>query len=304
MRSSRFTLGVAALIFLLIVVACRPGAPGATPALGDDQITVGSFNFPESVLIGELYAQALEASHFRVLRRLNLGTRELVDPALQRGLLEVVPEYAGSALVFFGGTPDADTSTTLGRLRSAVAARGLTALEAAPAMDRNGFAMTSAKARSLRVGKLSDLRSRAGSLSFGGPPECPQRPLCLLGLTDRYGLHFERFVPLDTGGPLTVRSLSDGGVDVALMFTSDPLFTTDSFLLLRDDLRLEPAENVTPVVLTGTLTYFGPALAGTLNAVSSRLTTQDLRAMNLAVSNGQPVAQVARGWLASRALAP
>jgi osmoprotectant transport system substrate-binding protein len=305
-RSRRFPLGAAAVALVCILgsAACRSGTPATTSALGDGKITVGSFNFPENVLIGELYAQALEASHFQVVRELDIGTRELVDPALQGGLLEVVPEYAGSALVFLGGTAVADPSITLDRLRSAATSRGLTALDAAPAMDRNGFAMTAARSRSLGIEKLSDLRSRPGTLLFGGPPECPQRPLCLQGLTDRYGLKFARFVPLDAGGPLTVRGLNDGEIDVGLIFTSDPSFDTQGFVLLRDDLGLEPAENITPLVRNDTLARFGPTLSDTLNAVSTLLTTEALRAVNLAVSNGQPVGQVARDWLASQGLGP
>jgi osmoprotectant transport system substrate-binding protein len=289
------------MLLVLLGAACRSSTPRSASAIGDDSVTVGSFDFPESVLLGEIYSQALEARGLSVIRRLDLGPRELVDPALSRGLLEVVPEYEGSALEFFGGTSQADPQATWADLQVTAGAQGLVTLPAAPAMDRNGFAISVKEATLLGVKSLSDLKAYASQLVFGGPPECPERPLCLAGLQDRYGLRFERFVPLDAGGPLTVQSLRSGLVDVALLFTSDPTFASGAFVQLRDDLGLEPAENVTPLVRADALQRF-PAIRQALDDVSSHLTTTDLRSLNLAVANGQPVAQVASAWLASHGI--
>jgi osmoprotectant transport system substrate-binding protein len=285
-------------VTLLAVASCGPSS-GATPStiLHDRVVTIGAFNFPESDLLARLYAMALERDGFRVDLKLDLGPRELVDPALQRGLLELVPEYAGSALTFFGGTPSGGPAETHDALGAAARERGLVALDAAPAQDRDGFVVTAATARLYALQKLSDLAPYASRLVFGGPPECASRPLCLQGLHSLYGLDFESFVPLDTGGPITVSALKSGEVNVALLFTTDGSIDNDGFVLLRDDRRLEPAENVTPLVRPELEQTFGPRLTATVNAVSRQLTTEDLRAMNARIQQGASPGSVARGWL-------
>jgi osmoprotectant transport system substrate-binding protein len=275
--------------------------------LQDDAITVASFDFPESLLLAELYALALEGAGVRVERQLGLGPRELVQPALQRGLVELVPEYAGSALGFvtLGEVePVADTKATHAALTSALAGRGVLVLEAAPAEDANGLAVTEETARRLGLRIVSDLADHAPGLVLGGPPECPQRPLCLPGFRERYRLRFERFLPLDSGGPLTMRALREGVIDVGVVFTSDPVIGRGDVTLLGDDLGLQPAENVTPVVREEVLERFGDAVVEVLNSVSAVLTTDDLRSMNARVSfDGEPYRDVAASWLRERGLA-
>jgi osmoprotectant transport system substrate-binding protein len=270
-----------------------------TSVLDDDAITVASFNFPESELLAEIYAQTLEARGFRVEREPGVGPRELLIPALQRGLVELVPEYAGSLLGFFGGSPSSDPAATHQALAVELAPRGLTALGAAPGEDRNSFAISSITATSLSVERLSDLTSFAPGMTFGGPAECELRPLCLKGLEDVYGLHFKEYIPLDAGGPLTAQALNDGTIDIGLLFSSDPALRAGGLVDLRDDRGLQPAENVTPVVSQAALETFGPRLADALNAVSALLRTSDLREMNASMAAGGTAADVAREWLRS-----
>jgi osmoprotectant transport system substrate-binding protein len=144
---------------------------------------------------------------------------------------------------------------------------------------------------------ISDLGPHAPDMTFGGPAECVARDLCLEGLEERYGLSFRRFVPLDSGGPLTVSALRGGTADVALLFTTDPSFETDGFVLLRDDLSLQPAENVTPIVRDEVIARFGPEVVSALEGVSARLDTSELRGLNLAVLRGAELQAVARSWL-------
>jgi osmoprotectant transport system substrate-binding protein len=296
--------GILLLCLPLSMVGCGRGSVApVTSVLGDDRITVGSFNFPESEVLAEIYAQALEGRGYRVDRELDVGPRELLIPALQRGLVELVPEYAGSLLGFFGGTASSDSATTHQRLAVELAPRGLTALSGAPAENRNSFAISATTAGSLNVESLSDLGSFAPGMTFGGPVECPERALCLKGLEDVYGLHFKEFVALDAGGPLTAQALNDGTIDVGLLFSSDPTLRSDRLITLRDDRHLQPAENVTPVVSRVTLERFGPALADALNAVSALLRTSDLRAMNAALDAGRSPGAVAREWLRARGFA-
>jgi osmoprotectant transport system substrate-binding protein len=291
------------LPFLLLGACGSPPAPRTT-AIDDDAITVASFNFAESVLLAELYGQALRSAGFRVELELDLGAREFVQPALQRGLVELVPEYAGSALEFVAGngSASADERATHRALAHAMASRGLTVLAASPAQDRNGIVVTKETATSLDLHTVSDLRPVASQMAFGGPPECQVRPLCLGGLQSLYGLRFKSFVPLDEGGALTVAALQAGQVQAALLFTSDGQIDAHGFVLLKDDRHLQPAENVTPIIRTDVLARFGPRLVEVTNAVSAALTTEDLQGMNRDVAEGEAPAAVASGWLAERGI--
>src|SRR5205823_6011664 len=156
----------------------------------------------------------LQAKGLPVQFELNLGPRELVEPALLRGLLRLVPEYQGSALDFLttGGNPTDDAAAAHGELVRALATTPVRALRSAAAQDANAFAVTNATAERYGLRTISDLAPVASKLVIGGPPECPDRPLCLLGLQDEYGLKFRSFLPLDTGGSLTISALAGGDV--------------------------------------------------------------------------------------------
>lgn len=300
----RTRLLVACALLTASFSACSGDAGTTGPVTRDQAITVGSFNFPESELIAEIYAGALEGAGFTVRRERQVGTRELVLPALQRGLLEVVPEYGGSALTFLGGHATADTDETHRLLARALAERGITALRPASAESRNGLVVTSKTADRLALIRLSDLAEVDHAMILGGPPECPERDLCLPGFEQTYGLSFEAFLPLDTGGPLTAEALERGTVDVAVVFTSEGALVDRNLVLLRDDLRLQPAENITPLVRTDVLERFGPDMAVALDDVSALLTTQALRQMNAAIAEGAEPAEVAGQWLEENGSGP
>ena len=188
------------------------------PQLNDDVITVGSFDFAESVVVAEVYSQAIEAAGFKVRRAFELGPREFVGPALSAGLVEFVPEYAGTASEFYSvgrAEPSDDVVATHAELERAIDGQPLVALNAAPAQDANTFVVTQATAERLHLKFLSDLGSVDDKLKFGGPPECFSRQLCLAGLVDTYGLKFHDVLTLDAGGPMTHQALNEGVVDVA-----------------------------------------------------------------------------------------
>jgi osmoprotectant transport system substrate-binding protein len=306
MRNPR-SLGVLLLLpILLTLAACTTGSDRSTPAGRgvSDAITVGSFNFGESVVLAELYSQALEGGGFRVRRAYELGTREFVGPALAAGLVDVVPEYGGSALEFWSLNAQAGTSdatATLEQLRRVLAARGLVALDPAPAQDANTFVVTRQTAERYGLRAVSDLGPVARQLTFGGPPECPTRPFCLLGLQRVYGLRFKDLVSLDTAGPVTLQAIENGNVDVALLLTTDPA-VGGPLVELTDDRRLQPAENVTPLVRREVIDRWGPGVAARLDAVSRRLTTEDLRHLNALVAGGESAPAVARQWLIAEGL--
>jgi osmoprotectant transport system substrate-binding protein len=293
------SIGVAAL------AACGSdeGRPATATALGDDAITVGSFAFPESVLLAEIYSQALEAGGFRVERALGLGPREFAGPALSVGLIEFLPEYAGTALTVRSlGTaePSADPAATHRDLERALEGTEVTALASAPAQNANTFVVTTATAIRYDLQRLSDLAPIAGELTFGGPPECPTRALCLLGLQERYGLRFgDVITTLDASGPITHEALRTGGVDIALMFSTDP--TLAEFIELADDRELQPAENVTPLVRREVVERWGQSVVDLIDGVSAQLDTVALRRLNASAAGGD-VATVAAAWLRSEGL--
>jgi len=304
--AARRSFALAASLAFALAACVGPSSP-AEDARGDDAITVASFNFPESVLLAEIYAQAIEGAGMRVEREPSLGPRELVMPALLQGLVEFVPEYAGSGLQFLAGdgwtSPDDETNHQ--RFAERLGTLDVTALDASPAEDQNGFAVTAETAQRYGLRTLSDLATVSRELVFGGPPECTRRPFCIPGLERSYGITFGQvFSNLDTGGPRTVSALAEGTVDVALLFTSDGAIDLNDFVLLEDDLDLQPAENVTPVIRTGVIDRFGPPLADTVNAVSALLSTDELRTLNAEVARGATPQQIASRWLAANGLEP
>ena len=284
--------------------AGRAGEAGRHSAV----ITVGSFDFPESVLLADLYAGALAAKGFPARVLPDLGPRELVDPALMSGLVQVVPEYSGSALEFISvgrlsATSDAAATSTA--LAEQAAGRGLVTGRPSAAQDGNVIVVTAATAARYRLRSIENLAKVAPRLAFGGPAECPERAYCLRGLRQVYGLRFRTFVPLDAGGPLTLQALEAGNIGVALLFSTDPAIVADHLVVLADDRGLQPAESVVPLVRRDVVARYGPRLLAVLNTVSARLTTGSLRALDArAQLRGEDPHLVADSWLRTQRLAP
>jgi osmoprotectant transport system substrate-binding protein len=292
---------VAVTAALATPVAASPAAASnGARALSDATVVVGSFDFAESRLLAEIYAQALEGDGIRVRRELGIGPRELVLPALTRGLVELVPEYSGAALRFasLGAEQGTDTESTRARLARRLAPRDVEVLTPSPAEDVDTFVVTRETATAHGLRTLSDLAAVADDLVFGGPPECASRPECLAGLERVYGISFRETLSLDAGGPATRQALRSRAVDVALLFSTDPA-VDDEFVALVDDRALQPAQNVTPVVRAEVLERFGPGLAARLDAVSAELTTESLRALNGEMAGGASSRAVAQRWLRS-----
>jgi osmoprotectant transport system substrate-binding protein len=293
-----------ALLCVLLVfgAGCSSSTTHADGQLRPDDgaVVVASFNFSESKLVAEIYAQALERAGIPVRRELDLGPRELVQPALDQGLVDLVPEYLGSALLSIYPELRLDTSDPTAvrtQLSAALAPKHLELLAPAPAQDQNGLAMLEARATELGVRTVSDLRHHP-NLVLGGPPECPTRDFCLRGLRQVYGLAFTQFVPLASLAQEQT-ALEQGVIDVAVVFTTDGHLAEQSLTLLDDDLHLQPAENIVPVVSTRSRERYGERLTRALDAVSSQLTSAGLTFLNWRVDiDGKSVADEASGWLA------
>jgi osmoprotectant transport system substrate-binding protein len=302
-RFRKGAIGAVLMAVALVATACGSGDDADSGAKDGPTITIGSANFSESALVAEIYAQALEADGYPVDRNLNVGSREIYWQALQTGDLGLLPEYTGALLTFLGGTSSSDGEATYDALVNAAAAVDVVVFEPAPAQDKDGFAVTAETAEELGVEKVSDLAEYNGTLILGASPECPERPYCLLGLEDVYGLAFAEVKALDVGGPLTVAALEGGEIDVGLLFTSDGVIAAKGFVLLEDDKVLQPAQNVAPVLRKEIADAYGDDLRDRLDAVSEVLTTQELILLNKAVgADGEDPETVATDWLAENNL--
>jgi osmoprotectant transport system substrate-binding protein len=289
------------LVSLVVTVALVAGGCSSS----DDQptITVGSANFSESALVAELYAQALEAEGLPVERQIFLGPREIYRPALESGEIDLVPEYIGTMLTNLDGEPSPDSAATFAALQAAWAPEGITVLDYAEAQDRNGLVVTRATADEFDLANTSDLVALNGTMVLGGPSECPNRPQCLIGFEEVYGLEFAEFKPLDAGGPITVTALESGEIDVAVLFTSSGVILAKDFVLLADDKGLQPADNIAPAVRNAIIDAYGDRVRSALNAVSAQLTTEELIALNKRVEiDGEDPDQVATDWLAAKGI--
>ena len=289
------------LVLVLLAAGCERDQAPPPEDPRRPAIQLASFDFPESEILGQLYGQALAQHGFPVEQVVQLGAREVVAPALEQGKVDMVPEYLGSALNFLNDrdrVATADPGLTHARLEQAFAPRGVSVLAFAPAVDRNGFVVTGDLARRRGLVKLSDLAPLASQLTFGGPPECPQRPLCLQGLQDVYKLKFARFEAMPSRD-VTAAELKTGEIDVGMIDTTNPNLVKrgNDLVQLADDRRLQPAENVVPVIRREVVDAYGPSLVRLLNAVSAELTTTELTRLNLQVADGRSPADAASGWL-------
>jgi osmoprotectant transport system substrate-binding protein len=298
-------------VFLLaicatLVAACTSSDVGRT-ALGrggrQGKIVVGvSGAFAENRLVAEMYAQVLEGAGYQVERQFDLRSREISQNALESGQIDLKPEYLSSLLLFLD--PNAQASedpSTVARLdRELLRPSGITVLDPSSAHDTNEFVANAKTARRFHLMTVSSLAPVADRLTFGGPPECAQRPFCLPGLNRVYGVLFDDFQALDVGGPQTVAALKADEVQIGLLFSTDPRIRENGFVPLVDDRHLQNAENIMPVIRSDKL---NDEVRRLLDAVSARLSTENVTELvGEIVIDGRDVAAVARDFLASSSL--
>ena len=274
----------------------------AYPAAPAGPITIGAFNFTESQILAELYAGVLRKAGVEVSITQSTN-REVLEPALEAGDVQVVPEYLGTLTAFLQAKvngPDAvsvasnDVERTLAAAQDLANPLGITMLDPAAAQDVNAFAVAGDFADKNDLRTLSDLAawSQKNDLRLGGPPECPKRPYCQPGLEGTYGMRVAEFVPLDAGGPLTKSALQQGRVDAGLLFSSDGSVADLYFAVLEDDRHLQNVDNVTPAVLSSIAV---PQVVDALNGLSAQLTTEDLVQMNKKVDIDRATAALEKG---------
>lgn len=300
----------------LVLAACgsstsgaSSAAPSGAPSKGD--ITVGAFGFGESKILANLYAGVLTKAGYTATVK-ELTNREVVEPALEKGEVQVVPEYLATLTEFLnakvnGANPapkaSGDVDATLAALTALATPLGITVLTPSPAADQNAFAVSSGFATTNNLTSLSDLAafSQSNDVRLGGPAECPTRAFCKPGLEKTYGAKFSTFTSLDAGGPLTKQALKQNKIDVGLVFSSDGGVAAFDLVVLADDKKLQNADNVVPAVKTDAVT---PELTAALDGLSAVLTTEDLIALNKAVDiDRKDPAKVAQDYLTSKGLA-
>jgi osmoprotectant transport system substrate-binding protein len=299
MRRSTYRVAACVAALALLAAACGNNDNGDTAVDVPDgpTIDVSSFNFPESEILGEIYAQALEDAGYPVERTLNLGARELIYPDLLEGEISLVPEYLGSALVvWFEQDPPSDVDSGLASLREAFEAEGVSVLDPAPAENNQAFVVTAAFAEENGLTSLGDLAD-AGEVTFAGPPECEPRETCYQGLVSTYGLDDVAFETIQEAAA-RLAALEAGDVEMILLFSTDAPLAGDELVVLEETEGMLPPENITPVVRTEVVDAYGDDLTGLLDEVTAAITTDALQQMNSEASEGRSAAEIASDWLA------
>lgn len=275
-------------------------ASTGSSATAGGTVKIGSANFPESTLLAEIYAAALEAKGVTVEKTLNIGNREAYYKALQDGSIDLIPEYSGALLSFVDKTATAVTAEDVyAALPAVLSGDGLEVLEPSQAQDNDSLVVTQDTATKYNLKTIADLAPVAGELTLGAAPEFETRADGIPGLTKNYGVTFKTFTALDAGGTLSVNALKGGQVDVTDLFTTDPSISANGFVTLEDPKSNFRAQQILPLVATSKVT---DDVTTALNAVSAALTTENLTELLTRVYSNEAADVVAKDWLTQNGL--
>ncbi|WP_214317729.1 ABC transporter substrate-binding protein [Nonomuraea sediminis] len=308
MNRRNLVAGALALAVLPVLAACSGGttslntppsaAGSATGASGT--IVIGTANFSENQILGYLYADVLKAAGLEATVKPNLGSREIVLPALQNGDIDLLPEYQGNLLLYLDAKA---TETDVDALQKALAAKmpkGLTILPPAAAEDADVFTVTKETATKYGLASLDDLAKYNGKLVFGGPPEVKTRQVGLVGLKQVYGVEFKAFKALDASGPLVKGAIKNGDVQVGNLFSTDVDIAKNGWVMLEDPKKLIPAQRVVPLIRTDKAT---DQVKSALAKLNTALTTEELSKLDSLVDNDhQDPDTVAAEWTKAHGL--
>jgi len=311
--------GVGATTGLLALSACSDTDPFAVDqssgGYSGGPIIIGSQQYYSNEIIAELYAQMMEKTGLTVTRQYQIGQREVYLPELEAGKIHVIPEYGGNLLEYYSKTAGSGSpSTATGTAAPSRAAsdttsiqdtllttlpRSLTVLTPAEATDQDSLTVTRATAQAHSLTSIADLASLGRPITIAANSEFTTRPYGPEGLKAVYGVEASVTPVEDSGGPLTVKALTDGTVDVADIYSSDPVIQTQDLVVLSDPQMLILPQNVTPLVSASL-----PAIAVTaINRVSALLTPDELRALNQrSTGEGLRSKVIATDWLTSKKL--
>ncbi|WP_097245433.1 ABC transporter substrate-binding protein [Nocardia amikacinitolerans] len=305
MRASQIFAAATLLAVGMILSACGESDPLA--ADGDcagEGLIVGSANFPESETVAHVYAEVLRVNGFQVETRLNIGSREAYIPALRQCAISVIPEYTGNLLQYLDKDATATSAADVEAALAGALGDQLATAAPAPGEDSDAVVVTKATAERWNLRTIADLAAHSAEVKFGAPAEFQERKGGLPGLKENYGLDIaaNNFVPIaDGGGPATVRALLEGQVTAANIFTTSPAIAENDLVVLEDPKHNFPAQNVIP--LFNSAKKSDKAVAA-LNAVSAKLTTEELIELNEAVSGSSKTepAVAAKAWVAAQGL--
>ena len=295
---------VAALAAGLLAAAAGATPDGTSTKLGGDRtVVIGTKNFTEQFILGELYRQGLEAKGYTVELKSNIGSTELIDRSLVSGQINFYPEYTGTILsvVFNRNAPPSSAAAVYRLAKRLQERRGFTLFERTPFFDVDALAVTKAFARQNRLRSIGDLR-RLESVTLGGQPEFRTRLQGLIGLRRRYRLTNIEFTPLAGISPYA--ALDSGRVQVAAIFSTDPALASGKYVVLADPKANFGFQNVAPVVSVSLARALGPRFRRSVDAISAKLTTKAMIAMNKAVAiDKRSPGAVARAFLRANNLA-
>jgi osmoprotectant transport system substrate-binding protein len=310
----RGALLAAGLGLVLALSACGgddafSGATTSPSAAAKGELVVGGAGFTEMQVMQQIYAHLLEKAGYTVKLQ-TVDNREVYAPALEKGEIDVVPEYAATMAEFLNrdkNGPNAkpiatnDATATVEAMRPLADAKGLTVLDASQALDANGYAVTQQFSDSQGVTTLSQLGAKGKPIVLAATEECPDRPFCQPGLEKTYGLKISEVKPLGFGSPQTKQAVKTGDADLGLVGTTDGTLASFGLVLLEDDKKLQLADNLVPVV--NTKEAGGEEVATVLNSLADVLTTEDLTALNAKVDQERQKAEdVAKTYLEDKGL--
>lgn len=288
----------------LLLAGCASSAPLSTPdstasASVAGTVVVGSQQYYSNEIIAELYAQALEAGGYEVDRQFQIGQREVYIPELESGAIDILPEYTGNLLQYYDKETEATTAEEVVAALAEALPDGLRVLEPAEATDQDSFNVTAEFAAEWSLVSLEDLVDVTVPLVVGANSEFETRPYGPEGLRRVYGVEVTVLPIEDSGGPLTVKALQDGTVNIADIYSADPSIAANGFVTLEDPLALVLPQQVIPLVSD----RVDADMEEILNAVSAELSTPELIALNSRSVNEQASsAVIAADWLAEKGL--
>lgn len=294
-----------ALLAALLLCACGSTHKPTRTVAHVAPVRIGTKNFPEQLILGELYKQALEAKGVPVDLQSGVGPTEVLNRALRDGSLDMYPEYIGVLLSEVDKIVKRPTSARAAYLlaRGIEQKRHFTLLDETSFSDENALAVTRAFARRRGVTSIADLKRLGSRATVGAAPEFDNRFEGMIGLRERYGLRSLKMKPFDVGQGLQYPPLNRGRIQVAGVFTTDPQLAGGRYRLLRDPEGIFAKNHVAPLISRKALAAHGPLLAATLNAVSALLTTPIMRELNAEAAKRTP-SEIADAFLRSHGLKP
>ena len=279
------------------------GAPSAqtitkNPANANKSITVGSKDFTEQLILGEIYSQAFQAAGYKVKKQLNLGSEVVAFKALKQGAVDAYPEYTGTVLTSFYGVKVTDVPKDANQAyleaKTKLAGDSITALPQAPFDNTYRIGMLKKTYDKLGIKTTSELKGKSQDLSIAGQPECRQRPDCLLGVEKTYGLKFKKFVATQS----RYEALDTGAADLVFVYTTDGPLSTGKYATLEDDKKLFPPYHITFMVKNDVLQKLGPDAPNIVQGIQRGMTEKVMQELNSRVDlDKQKPAKVAGDYL-------